>query len=450
MQRPSRPYAQVARRNAKPATRPNLAKAEGVLHKPIAPLPQSASPEPETELPSLLPRADQSAVPTVEPSTPAFQKAAGRRFGPWRPTTSSQAVRPERTPPPIILHHQARPSLLGGQPTPSYHPLAGGAAQNDLYSAYSANDHVAAKGRRSFTMYSKWAWAFLLTTVVQALIVLAFESYVFGRFQSQLHRGSAGLTQARTITTFLTLYIFGFVYQLVLVWDALRLKNTLQVFGLVLYNVGLLIYGAVQLGQIHDAVNFLSSAGQIDADVWNEVKPYLVAIPCVLGLGTIIMALGAWKLYDEFAWTIYKHISADLRMKRRYLAFQVYIALLKFDFFFFLGFTVQFVVIVTHRGVEFALTIAAIPVTILILLSAAYFCRNEIMWGTIGVILLYLGGLTYFIFKLVRIKVSSIQDKLTTAGRPATASQSNYAAYANSMDVGYAQPMRPVQRMEID
>ncbi|RMZ89480.1 hypothetical protein DV736_g3289, partial [Chaetothyriales sp. CBS 134916] len=381
------------------------------------------------------------------------------------PPVRRQSVRPERTPPPIIPHHQARSSLLGGQPTPSYHPLAGGASQNDLYSAYTANDHVAAKGR-SFTMVSKWSWAFFLTTFIQALIVLAFESYVFGRFQSQLSHGSAGSTQARTITTFLTLYIFGFVYQLVLVWDALRLKNTLQVFGLVLYNVGLLIYGAVQLGQLNDAVNFLSSKGQIDVGVWNE------------------------------------HISADLRMKRRYLAFQVYIALLKFDFFFFLGFTVQFVVIVTHRGVEFALTIAAIPVTILILLSAAYFCRNEIMWGTIGVIILYLGGLTYFIFKLVRMyershespyiparkelttfavltillilatiinavvcaanyhkglrpyverrKVTSVPDKLSSAGGPASSSQSNYTAYASPMDIGYAQPMQPVQRMEID
>jgi hypothetical protein len=36
------------------------------------------------------------------------------------------------------------------------------------------------------------------------------------------------------------------------------------------------------------------------------------------------MSAIAWKLYDEFAWTIYKHISADLRMKRRFLTFQVW------------------------------------------------------------------------------------------------------------------------------
>ncbi|RMD41049.1 hypothetical protein DV735_g4085, partial [Chaetothyriales sp. CBS 134920] len=398
---------------------------------------------------------------------------------------------------PIIPHHKARSSLLGGgQPTPSYHPLAGGASQpDDLYSAYPANDHVASKAR-SFSTFSSWSWAFFLTTLVQALIVLAFESYVFARFQSQLSPGKAGTTQARTITTFLTLYIFGFVYQLVLVWDALRLKNTLQIVGLVLYNIGLLIYGAVQLGQINDAVKFLSSTGEIDMHVWGEVRPYLIAIPCILGLGSALMAFGAWKLYDEFAWTIYKHISADLRMKRRYLAFQVYIALLKFDFFFFLGFTVQFLVIVTHRGVEFGLTIAAIPVTILILLSAGYFCRHEVMWGTIGVIILYLGGLTYFVFKLVRMyepsheapyiparkelttfailtilliiatiinaifcavnyhkglrpyvehtKTVTLPAKLSPGSRSGLGSQSHYTNPAD------AQPRWPAQRMEID
>jgi hypothetical protein len=83
---------------------------------------------------------------------------------------------------------------------------------------------------------------------------------------------------------------------------------------------------------------------------------------------------------------------------------KIYIALLKFDFFFFLGFTVQFVVVVTDtHQVEFYLTIAAIPVTILILIMAGYWTRRENIVGMIFIILLYLAGSAYFIFKLVRI-----------------------------------------------
>lgn len=222
--------------------------------------------------------------------------------------------------------------------------------------------------------------------LVQAAVVLAFESYVFATFQIDLEPGAKQVVQARTIPTFLTLYIFGFIYQLVLVWDALRLKNTIQIIGLVMYNVGLLIYGSVQMSQIKQAVIILNEDNDVNLDIWFQSRPYLIAIPCIIAFGTCCLAVAAWKLNDEFAWTIYKHISADLRLKKRYLTFQVYIALLKFDFFFFLGFTVQFVVIVYNTNLEFALTIAAIPVTILILFAAAWFTRKEWLAGEIAVI----------------------------------------------------------------
>lgn len=155
------------------------------------------------------------------------------------------------------------------------------------------------------------------------------HSYVFAKFQTSLHlpprseQSDDVIPYSRAIPTSLTLYIFGFLYQLVLVYDALRLKNTIQVIGLCIFNIALLVYASVQMTQIRDAVNKLDSKGFIDRTVWDVTRPYLTAVPCIIALGFVLMSVVAWKLYDEFAWMIYKHISADLRMKRRYLNFQV-------------------------------------------------------------------------------------------------------------------------------
>ena len=193
----------------------------------------------------------------------------------------------------------------------------------------------------------------MLTTTVQACIVLAIESYVsinssiiklsrinlscrylFAKFQLSIKPHKKTIPLVKTVPTYLTLFIFGFLYQLVLVYDSLRLKNTIQVIGICIYNVGMLIYASIQYDQIHKTITGLAIASYIkpDTTVWADMQPYLVAVPCIIAFFTIVLSVIAWKLYDEFAWTIYKHISADLRMKRRFLTFQVRIEHAGFTF----------------------------------------------------------------------------------------------------------------------
>jgi hypothetical protein len=248
----------------------------------------------------------------------------------------------------------------------------------------------------------------MMTAIVQAIVALALESYVFGQFQASVNWAFVrSHSETRTIPTYLAVFMFGYLYQLWLVWDALRLKNTIQVIGLVIYNVGILIYAAIQFDQIRDAAGALRSA--IEQDFWTDVRPMLIALPCLMAAATIVLAFEAWKLYDEFAWTIYKHISADLRLKRRYLTYQIYIALLKFDFFFFLAFTVQFLVVVEKtKDIEVALTAVALVITFFLLFVAAWWVRRESVAGMIVIIIVYFIAMAYFLFKLIRMYIADL------------------------------------------
>jgi hypothetical protein len=157
-------------------------------------------------------------------------------------------------------------------------------------------------------------------------------SYTFAKFNNALKDMSQPpfntnddvKPQLKTIPTFLALFIFGFLYELVLVWDALRVKNTIQVIGLCIANLALMVYSAIQVDQLNESITILKNNDAVDdLDVWDEVKGVLIAIPCIIGVATIGLGFISWKLYQEFAWDILKHIGADYRMKKRFLHYQV-------------------------------------------------------------------------------------------------------------------------------
>jgi hypothetical protein len=124
------------------------------------------------------------------------------------------------------------------------------------------------------------------------------------------------------LQSFLGLYIFALLYELALSYDALRRKNTIQLVGLCICNQGLFTYGLLQMNEIKDTIS--SSTNKDFGDRLKDVYHIeIIIVPVILGVGTVCMSFFTWKLRAEFSWSIYKNVSADLQMKRRYFTYQV-------------------------------------------------------------------------------------------------------------------------------
>lgn len=272
------------------------------------------------------------------------------------------------------------------------------------------------------TMNSDVLRAFFSINLGMAVLVMGLEGYIFGRYESEIKNlKSSTSTSSRTIPTYFALFLFAEFFGLVVAWDSLRLKNTIQVIGLCIYHLALMVYAIIQIDQIKEA---LGPVLINDANVWGtssalSIEPWLIVVPAIIGSSCLLLSYFAYRLYEEFGWTIYKHIGADLAMRRHYMAFQIFIALLKFDFIFFVGFTIQFAVIILNvSDPEFGLTIAVIPVTIIGLICTSWALRNEKIWGMILTLVYFVCAMAYFLFKLIRMYAGPKSAQYGSARRP--------------------------------
>ena len=98
----------------------------------------------------------------------------------------------------------------------------------------------------------------------------------------------------------------------------------------------LLAYAIVQRSEI---IEFVPTNSSGISHIPVQAMTSIIAV--VIGLSEIgYIALG-YKIYTEFGWKVYKLLGADRSIKRMYMHLQVFLCLIKFDVFFFVGFTVQ-------------------------------------------------------------------------------------------------------------
>ncbi|KAI8365997.1 uncharacterized protein BYT42DRAFT_588504 [Radiomyces spectabilis] len=237
----------------------------------------------------------------------------------------------------------------------------------------------------------------VLTAIFEALVVIALEAVIFEKFKpfSKKELGTG-------IPVYLIIFILSQVFQVALAWDAVRAQNTIQVIALLLFNLCCFGYAVFQFKQIFKA---LDAYTEISAQVLRQLIEHLLIVNAVItGVCQLIYFYLGARLYQEFGWRIYKKIGADPEIRNMYRWYQILLTILKLDIFFFLGYSIQYLVLVLkNNDSEFPLTITALPLTCLFLILTVYAVRRE---STPLVLLVFLGlaaGCAYFIFKICRM-----------------------------------------------
>ncbi|CEG73024.1 hypothetical protein RMATCC62417_08488 [Rhizopus microsporus] len=241
----------------------------------------------------------------------------------------------------------------------------------------------------------------VLLTILEATIVIVLESVLLSRFNQSLAEQSSDVGLQKGIPVYLSIFIFSLVFQVGLAWDAVRNKNMIQIIAFILFNLCCFAYAVFQFKQIAEALKYVFPT---QLEKVTNLQKIIFAAPVVIGVCQLAYFYLGARLYLEFGWRIYKKIGADPDIRNMYRWYQIFLTILKLDIFFFLGFSIQFLVLVLQRGdAEYPLTIVALPGTCLALILAVYAVRHE---SRQLMTLFFIGlaaGVAYFIFKICRI-----------------------------------------------
>ncbi|KAL1925774.1 uncharacterized protein VTP21DRAFT_657 [Calcarisporiella thermophila] len=267
---------------------------------------------------------------------------------------------------------------------------------------------------------SKSARLAVLITLLQVLLVITFQLVIFFMHLDQLKKmDGLGVPidtyrNAQSLSVYHVLFMVAQIFQLMYCLDAVNQKNTIQIIALAFFDCCLSFYSAVQFYQAANLLNNLSHSLRLELLASNNSGKWALIVVIVIMLTSSLMFMYlAYKMYLEFGWRIYKKIGADLAMRDMYKIYQIFIVLLKFDAFFFLAFSVQYLAVLlnsnsTDHGSSlfgqnlFYLIISFLSTLVTMVMIGCYFLgvRRESTALIIIANLSNLGQMAYFIYEL--------------------------------------------------
>ncbi|RKP39723.1 hypothetical protein BJ085DRAFT_29671 [Dimargaris cristalligena] len=236
--------------------------------------------------------------------------------------------------------------------------------------------------------------------IIKALVVLVVQIVLIADTASDKASdawASSKVVSSASILVYDSLFIVAEIFFLIIAWEAVAHKNTVQVIAATCFNFLLLVYSLIQYFTNR-------SAATVNSTAYNLLILRLCLI-VIIGVCTIAFAAVTWELFLDFGWKIFKQLGADLAIRQMYKRHQILITLLKLDVFFLIGYSVQLATLVLKTtDAETWVQIGLVIPGSVLLLSLAFFSLSREHGPSMLIVMVILGlSPAYFIYRLVRM-----------------------------------------------
>ena len=192
---------------------------------------------------------------------------------------------------------------------------------------------------------AKWTRYTFVLALVQFLILSVIEAYVafnISKVSSTLTKTAQETKDIKVLQVYHILFIIAQAFQSLFVCDAVFSQNTISLLAVIIFNASSTVYSIIQQNQFMQ-LNFQDQSAPEKLAVAKTTYPIIIVLS---GFFTLLSLFFCWKMHKELGWKIYKSLGADMALKSMYRWYHTFILILQVDIFFYLGFSIQFIVLV--------------------------------------------------------------------------------------------------------
>ncbi|KAF5253275.1 hypothetical protein FANTH_1871 [Fusarium anthophilum] len=253
-------------------------------------------------------------------------------------------------------------------------------------------------------------WAFVGITATQAIIIIALQTAILVKYLDWVNLVVYQVPVSYVTPVASAVSIISFGFQAVLSVDLCRIKDKVQLWTQCILNICFSISIGMEYFQVKGAAERISHGEDLykapfadnSVPYWDVADTLSVACIPVSSACSLCMCALAYNLHMEFSWSLYEHISPDLRMTARHVKYLAYFVFLKVSLLLLNLFLITYGLVDVHyQEPEFGLTMAIIPVSIIHAILASICVEKEDMLGIALVIMFHIAAIVYLITRLI-------------------------------------------------